>query len=41
MKVVIVPCDKDGNIDVSELRKKAEEVTSPPPSSPRNPLSLT
>jgi glycine dehydrogenase len=25
MKVVIVPCDKDGNIDVSELRKKAEE----------------
>lgn len=25
MKVVIVPCDKDGNIDVAELRKKAEE----------------
>ncbi|ELR19697.1 glycine cleavage system Pprotein [Acanthamoeba castellanii str. Neff] len=23
--VVIVPCDKDGNIDVAELRKKAEE----------------
>lgn len=26
MKVVVVPCDKDGNIDVVELRKKAEEV---------------
>ncbi len=25
MKVVIVACDKDGNIDVTDLKKKAEE----------------
>ena len=34
MKVVIVPCDKDGNIDVAELRKKAEEVRPPPTTIP-------
>jgi len=26
MKVVIVPCDKGGNIDVTELRMKVLEV---------------
>ena len=27
LKVVVVECDKDGNIDLNDLRKKAEEVS--------------
>lgn len=26
MKVIVVACDKDGNVDIADLRKKAEEV---------------